>query len=92
MDTRYSKKLRVVFAGTMLALALHSAPATAHSNNHGYAAPLAAFVAFSWLSHHSHHGHSHHYYHQSRSNHYHGHKRRHSYSSGGNHKRRNYSH
>ena len=90
MVTQYSKKLRLVFAGAMLALALNSTPATAHSNNRGYVAPLAAFVAFSWLSHHNH---SRHYYrHQSRSHQYHGHKRRYSQSSGGNHKRRSYSH
>ncbi len=91
MVTQYSKKLRVVFAGAMLALALNSTPATAHSNNHGYVAPLAAFVAFSWLSHHNH---SRHYYqHQRHGHQYHGgHKRRYSQSSGGNHKRRSYSH
>ena len=90
MVTHYTKKLRIVLAGGMLALALNSTPATAHSNNHGYVAPLAAFVAFSWLSYHNHRRRN--YRPQGRDHNYHGNKRRYSYSSGGNHKRRSYSH
>ena len=86
------KKFRPVIVTSLLALTLNSTPASASHNNHGYVAPLAAFVAFSWLTHRSS---SHHYRH----NHYHnqrhynqGHKPRHSHSSGSNRKRHSYSH
>jgi hypothetical protein len=85
------RKFRPVIVASLLALTLNSAPASASHNNHGYVAPLAAFVAFSLLtqrsSHHHRHNHNYNQRHQ-----YQGHKRRHSQSSGRSHKRHSYSH
>ena len=86
------KIFRPVIATSLLVLALGSTPASASHNNHGYVAPLAAFVAFSWMTHRSsHHHHQRNHYHNQR-HHYQGHKRRHSYSSGSSRKRHSYSH
>ena len=86
------KNIRPVVATGLLLLTLGSTPASASHNSHGYMAPLAAFVAFSWLTHRSSHHHyqRHNYHNQSR--HYQGHKRRHSHSSGSSRKRHSYSH
>ena len=86
------RKIRPVIVVSLLALTLNSAPAIASHNDHGYVAPLAAFVAFSWLTQRSsHYHHRHHYSHKQR-HHYQGHKRRHSQSTGRSHKRHSYSH
>ena len=86
------KIFRPVIVASLLALTLNSAPASASHNDHSYVAPLAAFVAFSWLTHRSsHHHYRHNHYHNQR-HYYQGHKRRYSRSSGSNHKRHSYSH
>ncbi len=86
------KTVRPVVVASLLALTLISAPASASHNSHDYVAPLAAFIAFSWLTNRS----SPHNYRYNRNynqrHYYQERKRRHSYSYGSSQKRRSYSH
>ncbi len=85
-------KLHMVAAGSVVLLALSSAPASAN-HNHSIVGPAVAFIALSTLFHHNHHGH--HYGHNrsyGHNRHHYKRHRRHSYSHGGYHNPRRKHH
>lgn len=86
MFTLQAKRFRLMALGSLFALALVSAPASAH-HDHNIIGPVVTFIALGALLHHSghsHHGHHGHYSYQYKKKRRHNH-RRHSHSHGGYH-------